>query len=64
MSEAVCEICGNEDETTFLSEEQYEAYSSVVAQLKGAPVTIRTLDIGADKPLEGGRYGTGRRHPR
>jgi len=33
-------------------EEQYEAYKRVVASLAGLPVTIRTVDIGADKPLE------------
>ncbi|WP_422926735.1 phosphoenolpyruvate--protein phosphotransferase [Singulisphaera sp. PoT] len=30
-------------------EEQYEAYSAVVRSLEGRPVTIRTLDLGADK---------------
>jgi phosphotransferase system enzyme I (PtsI) len=34
-------------------EEQYEAYSSVVRAMQGRPVTIRTLDIGADKTLDG-----------
>lgn len=33
-------------------EEQFEAYRSVVEQLKGRPLTIRTLDIGADKALQ------------
>jgi len=33
-------------------EEQFEAYRSVVEALKGLPVTIRTVDVGADKPLE------------
>lgn len=33
-------------------EEQYEAYLSVVTALKGLPVTIRTVDVGADKPLD------------
>ena len=32
-------------------EEQYEAYRSVVMALKGRPVTIRTLDSGADKDV-------------
>jgi len=32
-------------------EEQYAAYSEVVLAMKGLPVTIRTVDIGADKPL-------------
>lgn len=34
-------------------DEQYEAYSAVVKAMKGQPVTIRTLDIGADKTLDG-----------
>ena len=34
-------------------EEQYEAYASVVGAMQGRPVTIRTLDIGADKTLDG-----------
>jgi phosphotransferase system enzyme I (PtsI) len=33
-------------------EEQYEAYSRVVKSLAGLPVTIRTVDIGADKQLD------------
>lgn len=33
-------------------EEQYQAYASVVKTMAGKPVTIRTLDIGADKTLE------------
>ena len=35
-------------------DEQYEAYRSVVEGMKGRPVTIRTLDVGADKALDGG----------
>src|SRR5690606_5801213 len=34
-------------------EEQYQAYSSVVKAMEGRPVTIRTLDIGADKAIDG-----------
>ncbi len=34
-------------------EEQYQAYTSVVKTMNGRPVTIRTLDIGADKTLDG-----------
>jgi len=34
-------------------DEQYEAYSSVVRTMAGRPVTIRTLDIGSDKTLNG-----------
>lgn len=32
-------------------EEQFEAYRSAVHAMKGRPVTIRTLDVGGDKPL-------------
>lgn len=34
-------------------DEQYEAYASVVRAMAGRPVTIRTLDIGSDKTLDG-----------
>jgi phosphotransferase system enzyme I (PtsI) len=33
-------------------EEQFEAYRSAVQGMRGLPVTIRTVDVGADKPLE------------
>jgi phosphoenolpyruvate-protein phosphotransferase (PTS system enzyme I) len=33
-------------------DEQYEAYREVVQTMQGLPVTIRTIDIGADKPLD------------
>jgi phosphotransferase system enzyme I (PtsI) len=33
-------------------DEQFEAYRDAVLALQGLPVTIRTVDIGADKPLE------------
>lgn len=33
-------------------EEQFEVYASVVKTMAGRPVTIRTLDIGADKTLD------------
>ena len=33
-------------------DEQFEAYRSAVTAMRGLPVTIRTVDIGADKPLE------------
>ena len=35
--------------------EQYWAYRKTVEAMKGLPVTIRTIDIGADKPLDGGQ---------
>ena len=38
-------------------EEQYEAYRRVVAAVPGGPVTIRTLDLGADKQVDGARPG-------
>ena len=34
-------------------EEQYHAYREAIETMGGLPVTIRTLDIGADKPLDG-----------
>ena len=34
-------------------DEQYEAYREVVEGMKGLPVTIRTLDLGADKAMDG-----------
>ncbi len=33
-------------------DEQFEAYRAAVLRLRGLPVTIRTVDVGADKPLE------------
>jgi phosphotransferase system enzyme I (PtsI) len=33
-------------------EEQFEQYRRAVVAMKGRPVTIRTLDVGADKPLD------------
>ncbi len=35
-------------------EEQYQAYRQVIEGMQGLPVTIRTIDVGADKPLEKG----------
>lgn len=33
-------------------EEQYQAYRRAVDGMQGLPVTIRTVDVGADKPLD------------
>jgi len=33
-------------------DEQFEAYRAAVQAMNGMPVTIRTVDIGADKPLD------------
>ncbi len=33
-------------------QEQYEAYRAAVQGMQGLPVTIRTVDVGADKPLD------------
>ncbi|CAN7578433.1 phosphoenolpyruvate--protein phosphotransferase [Massilia sp. LjRoot122] len=33
-------------------DEQFEQYRKAVVAMKGRPVTIRTLDVGADKPLD------------
>ena len=39
-------------------DEQYEAYRAVVLAMRGKPVTIRTLDVGADKPLDANPWGS------
>lgn len=36
-------------------DEQFEAYRDALIALEGRPVTIRTLDLGADKQVDGGR---------
>ncbi|MCD8514986.1 MAG: phosphoenolpyruvate--protein phosphotransferase [Burkholderiaceae bacterium] len=36
-------------------EEQYQAYRAAVEGMHGLPVTIRTVDVGADKPLDHSR---------
>ncbi|MCR4347043.1 MAG: phosphoenolpyruvate--protein phosphotransferase [Sulfuricaulis sp.] len=38
-------------------EEQFRSYMKVIKSLPGKPVTIRTLDLGADKQVDGGRAG-------
>ena len=43
-------------------EEQYQAYSRVIKAIDG-PVTIRTLDLGADKQVDGGRIDTSTSNP-
>ena len=37
-------------------DEQFIAYRDAVFAMKGRPVTIRTLDVGADKPLDNGDH--------
>ncbi|MFO1180806.1 phosphoenolpyruvate--protein phosphotransferase [Ottowia sp.] len=39
-------------------EEQYQAYRQAAEAMHGMPVTIRTIDIGADKPLDDRREST------
>jgi len=36
--------------------EQYDAYMKMIDAMNGNPVTIRTLDLGADKPLKSMQY--------
>ena len=38
-------------------EEQFVAYRELVKSMRGAPVTIRTMDLGADKQVDGVRPG-------
>ncbi|SAL57564.1 phosphoenolpyruvate-protein phosphotransferase [Caballeronia arvi] len=40
-------------------EEQFEAYKRAVELMNGKPVTIRTIDVGADKPLDSMTAGDG-----
>lgn len=40
-------------------DEQLVAYSRVMTAMQGRPVTIRTIDIGADKPLDAEAYRDG-----
>ena len=39
-------------------DEQFEAYRRVAVEMDGLPVTVRTLDLGADKHLNGVRSGS------
>ncbi|CAH2802852.1 MAG: Phosphoenolpyruvate-protein phosphotransferase of PTS system (EC [uncultured Caballeronia sp.] len=40
-------------------EEQFEAYKRAIELMNGKPVTIRTIDVGADKPLDSMSGGDG-----
>ncbi len=44
-------------------DEQYEAYRRAVDGMKGLPVTIRTVDVGADKPLDEARHDAAHLNP-
>jgi phosphoenolpyruvate-protein phosphotransferase (PTS system enzyme I) len=44
-------------------DEQYQAYRRAVEGMQGLPVTIRTVDIGADKPLDDTARDVGHLNP-
>lgn len=44
-------------------EEQYLAYRRAVEGMQGMPVTVRTLDVGADKPLDEGHRDAAHLNP-
>ncbi len=44
-------------------EEQYQAYRRAVEGMQGLPVTIRTMDVGADKPLDDTQRDEGHLNP-
>ena len=44
-------------------EEQYQAYRRAVEGMNGLPVTIRTVDVGADKPLDESRHDAAHLNP-
>ena len=44
-------------------DEQYEAYRHAVDGMNGLPVTIRTVDVGADKPLDEARHDAAHLNP-
>jgi phosphotransferase system enzyme I (PtsI) len=44
-------------------DEQYEAYKRAVEGMNGMPVTIRTVDVGADKPLDEARHDAAHLNP-
>ena len=43
-------------------EEQFQAYKRAVEGMQGLPVTIRTVDVGADKPLDRAPVRSGEDH--
>lgn len=49
----------NHKDTLPEEEEQFEAYKRAIELMKGRPVTIRTIDVGADKPLDAMSGGDG-----
>lgn len=44
-------------------DEQYEAYRRAVDGMNGLPVTVRTVDVGADKPLDDTRHDAAHLNP-
>ncbi|HOS85819.1 MAG TPA: phosphoenolpyruvate--protein phosphotransferase [Burkholderiaceae bacterium] len=44
-------------------EEQYQAYRRAVEGMQGLPVTIRTVDVGADKPLDDAHHDDAHLNP-
>ncbi len=44
-------------------EEQYQAYRRAIEGMQGLPVTIRTVDVGADKPLDSARQDEAHLNP-
>ncbi|PUE50521.1 phosphoenolpyruvate--protein phosphotransferase [Limnohabitans sp. 2KL-1] len=44
-------------------DEQYQAYRRAVDGMNGLPVTIRTVDVGADKPLDEARHDAAHLNP-
>jgi len=44
-------------------DEQYEAYRRAVDGMNGLPVTLRTVDVGADKPLDEARHDAAHLNP-
>ena len=44
-------------------DEQFEAYRRAVEGMQGLPVTIRTIDVGADKPLDDGHHDEAHLNP-